>query len=140
MLFKHFAASNQEVDRDTIDVEMSERALREIYLPAFKAAVQEGGALAVMGAYNEFRGQHCAENDYLLNKILKGEWGFQGLVVSDWGAAHDTAEAARNGLDLEMGTENAAYDAIIFWRGLFWRDCVPASIRFLFWTTRSAGI
>jgi beta-glucosidase len=102
---KHFAANNQEMDRFTVNVEMDERTLREIYLPAFKASVQEGGVLSVMGAYNKFRGQHCAENDYLLNKILKGEWGFQGLVVSDWGAVHDTREAALNGLDLEMGTQ-----------------------------------
>jgi beta-glucosidase len=102
---KHFAANNQELDRDKINVEVDERTLREIYLPAFKAAVQEGGVWAVMGAYNKFRGQHCCENDYLLNKVLKGEWGFQGLVVSDWGGAHDTREAALNGLDLEMGTE-----------------------------------
>lgn len=102
---KHFACNNQETDRDTIDVEVDERALREIYLPAFRAAVQEGGVLAVMGAYNKLRGQHCCENDYLLNTILKGEWGFKGLVVSDWGGAHDTREAALNGLDLEMGTE-----------------------------------
>jgi beta-glucosidase len=102
---KHFAANNQELDRGSINVEVDERVLREIYLPAFKAAVQEGGVWAVMGAYNKFRGQHCCENDYLLNKVLKGEWGFQGLVVSDWGGAHDTREAALNGLDLEMGTE-----------------------------------
>lgn len=102
---KHFAANNQEVDRDSINVEMDERTLREIYLPAFKAAVQEASVLAVMGAYNQFRGQHCTENDYLLNKILKGEWGFKGLVVSDWAGVHDTKGAVRNGLDLEMGTD-----------------------------------
>lgn len=102
---KHFVANNQECDRMSINVEMDERALREIYLPAFKAAVQEAGVLAVMGAYNRFRGQHCCENDYLLNHILKAEWGFQGLVVSDWGGTHDTREATLNGLDLEMGTE-----------------------------------
>src|ERR1700689_258712 len=102
---KHFAANNQEMDRLTVNVEMDERTLREIYLPAFKACVQEGGVLSVMGAYNKLRGQHCAENDYLLNKILKGEWGFQGLVVSDLGAVHDTREAALTGLDLEMGTQ-----------------------------------
>jgi beta-glucosidase len=101
---KHFALNNQETDRGTIDVEVDERALREIYLPAFKAAVQEAGVWSVMGAYNQFRGQHCCENDYLLNQILKGEWGFKGLVVSDWGGAHDTRECALNGLDLEMGT------------------------------------
>ncbi|HZM04264.1 MAG TPA: glycoside hydrolase family 3 C-terminal domain-containing protein [Candidatus Saccharimonadales bacterium] len=102
---KHFAANNQEWDRMSINVEMDERALREIYLPAFKAAVQEAGVLAVMGAYNEFRGQHCCENAYLLKDILKGEWGFENMVISDWGGTHDTREAALNGLDLEMGTE-----------------------------------
>jgi len=87
-------------------VEVDERALREIYLPAFKAAAQSGGVWTVMGAYNQLRGQHCCHNDYLLNQILKGEWGFQGLVMSDWDGAHDTRQAALNGLDLEMGTEN----------------------------------
>jgi beta-glucosidase len=102
---KHFALNNQEEERGSISVEVDERALREIYLPAFKAAVQEGGAWCVMGAYNQLRGQHCCENDYLLNQILKGEWGFKGLVMSDWGGAHDTRECALNGLDCEMGTE-----------------------------------
>jgi beta-glucosidase len=107
---KHFAANNQEQNRDTIDVEMDERTLREIYLPAFRAAVQEAGVLAVMGAYNKFRGQHCCENDYLLDQILKGEWGFQGIVISDWNGAHDTREAVFNGLDVEMGTERNDYN------------------------------
>lgn len=102
---KHFALNNQEVERNSIDVEVDERALREIYLPAFKAAVQEGGVWCVMGAYNQFRGQHCCENDYLLNQILKGEWGFKGLVMSDWNGAHNTRECALNGLDCEMGTD-----------------------------------
>ncbi|MGD1031455.1 MAG: glycoside hydrolase family 3 C-terminal domain-containing protein [Opitutaceae bacterium] len=102
---KHFAANNQETQRNSIDVEMDERTLREIYLPAFRAAVQEGGAWAVMGAYNKFRGQFCCQNDYLINRILKGEWGFRGLVMSDWGGTHDTREAVLGGLDLEMGTE-----------------------------------
>jgi beta-glucosidase len=106
---KHFAANNQEWERNTINVEMDERPLREIYLPAFKAAVQEAGVLAVMGAYNKFRGEHCCHNDYLLNKVLKDEWGFKGLVMSDWNGTHDSREAALNGLDLEMGTERA-YD------------------------------
>ena len=106
---KHFAGNNQEWERGSINVEMDERTLREIYLPAFRAAVQEGGVWSIMGAYNKFRGQHCCHNDYLLNQILKGEWGFQGLVVSDWGGVHDTREAALFGLDLEMGT-NRAYD------------------------------
>jgi len=110
---KHFALNNQEYDRDTIDVEVDERALREIYLPAFRAAVQEAGVWCVMGAYNQFRGQHCCENGYLLNDILKGEWGFKGLVVSDWDAAHSTAGSALNGLDLEMGTDGP-YDKFYF--------------------------
>ena len=102
---KHFALNNQEYQRGTINVEVDERALREIYLPAFKAAVQSGGVWSVMGAYNQLRGQHCCHNDYLLNKILKEEWGFRGLVMSDWDGTHDTRQAALNGLDLEMGTE-----------------------------------
>ena len=103
---KHFALNNQEYERTSINVEADERALREIYLPAFKAAVQQGGVWCVMGAYNKFRGQFCCENDYLLNHILKGEWGFQGLVMSDWGGTHDTREAALNGLDIEMGARH----------------------------------
>ncbi len=102
---KHFALNNEEHDRMNINVEVDERALREIYLPAFKAAVQEAGVWTVMGAYNQFRGQHCCHNDYLLNKILKEEWGFKGLVMSDWAGTHNTREGALNGLDLEMGTD-----------------------------------
>ena len=104
---KHYAANNQETHRNDIDVHMSERALREIYLPGFKAAVQQGGANALMGAYNKFRGQYATENAYLLNDILKGEWGFKGLVMSDWGSVHNTMDALRNGTDLEMGTDLA---------------------------------
>jgi len=101
---KHFAVNNQETQRGRIDVEVDDRTLRELYLPAFEAAVREGGALAVMGAYNKFRGQHCCHNAVLLNQVLKQEWGFRGLVMSDWGGTHSTAEAARDGLDLEMGS------------------------------------
>jgi beta-glucosidase len=102
---KHFAGNNQEWERGTINVLMDERTLREIYLPAFKAAVQDAGVLTVMGAYNKFRGEHACHNNYLLNKVLKEEWGFKGLVMSDWDGTHDTREAVLNGLDLEMGTE-----------------------------------
>lgn len=102
---KHYAANNQEIGRSHIDVEMSERALREIYLPGFKAAVTEGGVNSVMGAYNKFRGQFCTENAYLVDTVLKGEWGFKGILISDWGAVHNTMEALENGTDLEMGTD-----------------------------------
>ncbi|WP_083322204.1 glycoside hydrolase family 3 C-terminal domain-containing protein [Hymenobacter lapidarius] len=102
---KHYAANNQEIHRNDIDVNMSERALREIYLPGFRAAVQQGGAYALMGSYNKFRGQYATENAYLVNDILKGEWGFKGVVMSDWGSVHNTQDALRNGTDLEMGTD-----------------------------------
>ena len=101
---KHFALNNQEVNRMTVNVEVSDRALREIYLPAFKAAVVEGKAWSIMGSYNQFRGEHCCHNDLLLNKILKGEWAFDGVVISDWGGVHDSDQSVNNGLDLEMGT------------------------------------
>jgi len=101
---KHFVLNNQETCRNFINVQVSDRALNEIYLPAFKAAVQEGGAMSIMAAYNKFRGQWCAENDLLLNKILKTNWQFKGVVISDWDALHNTENGANNGLDLEMGT------------------------------------
>lgn len=101
---KHFALNNQEVCRHGIDVEVDDRALNEIYLPAFRAAVQEGGAWAIMGAYNKYRGEHCCHNRYLLNDILKRDWGFDGVVVSDWGGTHDTKQAVANGLDMEFGS------------------------------------
>lgn len=101
---KHFALNNQETWRGSVDVAVSDRALHEIYLPAFKAAVTKGKVWAVMGSYNQFRGQHCCENNLLLNKILKGNWKFDGVVVSDWGGVHNTDEAVNNGLDIEMGT------------------------------------
>ncbi len=104
---KHFVANNQETNRKTINVQMSERALREIYLPGFKAAVQLGGVNTIMGSYNKFRGQWASENNYLLNQILKKEWGFRGIVISDWEAVHNTEQALWNGLDLEMGTDLA---------------------------------
>lgn len=101
---KHYALNNQELWRGHIDVNLSDRALYEIYLPAFKAAVEEGGAWSIMGAYNKIRGQHACHNDFALNKILKGDWKFDGCVITDWGGAHDTYEAAVNGLDIEMGS------------------------------------
>jgi beta-glucosidase len=101
---KHYVLNNQELWRDHINVEVSDRALYEIYMPAFKVAVEEAKVWAVMGAYNQFRGQHCCHNELLLNDILKNDWAFDGVVVTDWGGAHDTREAALYGLDMEMGT------------------------------------
>jgi beta-glucosidase len=99
---KHFAANNQETERGTIDARVSERALREIYLPAFEAAVKQGHVWAVMDAYNRLNGTYCSANDWLNNRVLKEEWGFKGVLMSDWGAAHDTLGVANGGLDLEM--------------------------------------
>ena len=101
---KHYALNNQEINRHTTNVIVDDRALYEIYLPAFKAAVQEGKTWAIMGAYNLYKGQHACHNQYLLNDILKGEWGFDGVVVSDWGGVHDTDQAIKNGLDMEFGS------------------------------------
>ena len=116
---KHYALNNDEEYRHQVNVIVSDRALHEIYLPAFKAAVQEGGAWAIMGAYNLYKNQHNCHNDIMLNKILKQDWGFDGVVISDWGGCHDTDEAVHNGLDLEFGTwtdgltmgKTNAYDA-----------------------------
>ena len=101
---KHYALNNQEINRHTTNVIVDDRALYEIYLPAFKAAVQEGKTWSIMGAYNLYKGQHACHNQYLLNDILKGEWGFDGVVVSDWGGTHDTDQAITNGLDMEFGS------------------------------------
>ena len=107
---KHYLANNQEDNRFRIDVSMSERALREIYLPGFKAAITDGGALTVMAAYNKFRGDWCSENDYLDRSILRNELGFKGVLMTDWDAAHSTVKAALAGLDLEMGTDKKDYN------------------------------
>jgi len=101
---KHYAVNNQETNRGTVDVQVDERTLREIYLPAYKAAVQEAHCYSIMGAYNRFRGDYLCENDLMLNKILRNEWGFKGVVVSDWAAVHSTVKSLKNGLDIEMGT------------------------------------
>ena len=101
---KHFALNNQESLRHQYDAIIDDRTLNEIYLPAFKAAVQEGGAWSIMGAYNLYKGQHLCHNQYILNDILKKDWGFDGAVISDWGGCHDTDQAITNGLDLEFGT------------------------------------
>ena len=101
---KHYALNNEEQHRHTTDVDLSDRALYEIYLPAFRAAVVEGEAWSLMGSYNKYRGTHVCHNHRLINEILKGEWGFDGAVISDWGGTHSTEEAIKNGLDLEFGS------------------------------------
>ncbi len=101
---KHYACNNQETERDFTNVIVSERALREIYLPAFEAAVTEGGSMSVMSAYNKVNGLWCSENPHLLTDILKKDWGFKGFVVSDWGAVHHVVPTANAGLDVEMPT------------------------------------
>ncbi len=101
---KHFALNNQEQLRMNVNVAVDDRTLHELYLPAFKIAVQQGGAWALMGSYNLYKNQHCCHNEYLLNDILKNDWKFDGVVVSDWGGVHDTDQAITNGLDMEFGT------------------------------------
>ncbi|SDS67947.1 beta-glucosidase [Mucilaginibacter mallensis] len=110
---KHFAANNQEVNRGVINEIIDERALREIYLPAFKAAIEQGDAYTIMSAYNKINDYWCSENDFLLDKVLKTEWGFKGIVISDWGGTHHTLAAANAGLDVEMGS-NGPYDQWYF--------------------------
>lgn len=99
---KHYALNNQENDRGSVDVKVSPRAMREIYLPPFQAAVEEADAYGVMSAYNKVMGYWCSENGMLLNQILRDEWGFHGIVISDWGGVHNTVNAAMNGMDVEM--------------------------------------
>ncbi|MDE6298099.1 MAG: glycoside hydrolase family 3 C-terminal domain-containing protein, partial [Muribaculaceae bacterium] len=101
---KHYALNNQERDRDHVDVIVDDRTLHEIYLPAFKAAVRDGGAWAIMPGYNKYEGDHACENKTLLLDILKGDWGFDGVAISDWGAVHNTEKVAVNGLDMEFGS------------------------------------
>ena len=99
---KHYALNNQENNRGSVNAIIGERAMREIYLPPFRAAVEEADVYGVMAAYNKVNGWWCAENDLLLNKILRDEWGFAGLVISDWGGTHSTVNAIKNGLNIEM--------------------------------------
>lgn len=103
---KHFVANNQETRRYDINVEVDQRALHELYLPGFQAAVQEGGCLAIMGAYNQFRGEYCCQNQYLMKNLLRDQWGFDGIVISDWGAVHDTKKAVEAGVHFDMNVSN----------------------------------
>lgn len=99
---KHFAANNQETERLWVDVEVDEEVLRTIYLPAFHEVLLRGGAYSVMGAYNKLYGEHCCQSRFLLGQILRQEWGYDGVVISDWGGVHDTEAAAGSQLDIEM--------------------------------------
>ena len=110
---KHYALNNQENNRGTVDVIIGERAMREIYLPPFRAAVQEADAFGVMAAYNKVNGWWCAENDVLLNQILRNEWGFAGFVVSDWNGTHSTVASIKNGLNVEMPTKKYLGQALL---------------------------
>lgn len=104
---KHFAANNQETQRLWVDVKVDEKALREIYLPAFYDAVKKGNSYTIMSAYNQIYGEHCSQSDFLLNQVLRQEWGYDGVVISDWGGVHDTEKAANSQLDIEMSvTDN----------------------------------
>lgn len=111
---KHYAINNQETLRGSIDVLADERTIREMYLPVFKAAVEEGKAYSIMSAYNRFRGEYLSENEYMLHTLLREEWGFRGFVMSDWGAVHSTVGSALHGLDIEMGTELDDYNQWYF--------------------------
>ena len=103
---KHFAVNNQETNRGSVDAQVDERTLREIYLKPFESAVIEGGAMSVMPAYNKVNGDYCSENEHLLNEILRGEWGFKGFTVSDWGGTHSTMGAMLHGLNVQMTGSN----------------------------------
>ena len=103
---KHFAVNNQESNRSSVDAQLDERTLREIYLKPFERAVVEGGAMSVMPAYNKVNGAYCSENEHLLNEILRGEWGFKGFTVSDWGGTHSTMGAMLHGLNVQMTGSN----------------------------------
>jgi len=110
---KHFALNNQENNRGTVNVIVGERAMREIYLPPFRATVEEGDAYGFMSAYNKVNGWWCAENDILLNKILRNEWGFAGMVISDWGGTHSTVGSVKSGLNVEMPDKKFLGQALI---------------------------
>ncbi|MBQ6911663.1 MAG: glycoside hydrolase family 3 C-terminal domain-containing protein [Bacteroidales bacterium] len=103
---KHFAVNNQETNRGSVDAQLDERTLREIYLKPFERAIIEGGAMSVMPAYNKVNGDYCSENEHLLNEILRGEWGFKGFTVSDWGGTHSTMGAMLHGLNVQMTGDN----------------------------------
>ncbi|MEI7663104.1 MAG: glycoside hydrolase family 3 C-terminal domain-containing protein, partial [Bacteroidota bacterium] len=140
---KHFALNNQEWRRTEIDVRVEERAMREIYLPAFEAAVKEGGVYTVMSAYNKVNGWWCSENQVLLNDILKNEWGFKGVVVSDWVSTHSTVDAANHGLDLEMPVGNVFSAANLkkaLQEGKIREATINDKVKRILWVKQMAGL
>jgi beta-glucosidase len=139
---KHFACNNQENDRGINNVIVNERTLREIYLPAFKMCVKDADALGIMSAYNKVNGPYCSESTHLLKDILKDEWGFEGFVVTDWGACHSTIESANAGLDVEMPYANyfgqPLVDAVN--DGYVLEDTIDEAVRRIIWTKSWAGV
>jgi len=128
---KHFAVNNQETSRGSVDVKIDERTLREIYLKPFERAVIEGGAMSVMPAYNKVNGDYCSENEHLLNEILRGEWGFKGMTVSDWGGTHSTMGAMLHGLNVQMTGSNYLGQPVIdsIANGALTEDLVDEKVR-----------
>lgn len=140
---KHYACNDQEWERGSIDVQVDERTLREIYLPAFEAAVQEGGAWCVMNAYNKVNGPHCSANSYLNNDVLKGDFGFDGCVMTDWGGAHSTQGVAKGGTDLEMPTGaymNATRLMPLVEQGKISREIIDDKVRRILRTILRVGL
>ena len=128
---KHFAVNNQETNRGSVDAQVDERTLREIYLKPFERAVVEGGAMSVMPAYNKVNGDYCSENEHLLNEILRGEWGFKGFTVSDWGGTHSTMGAMLHGLTVQMTGSNYLGQPVIdsIATGALTEDLVDEKVR-----------
>ena len=128
---KHFAVNNQETNRGSVDAQVDERTLREIYLKPFERAIVEGGAMSVMPAYNKVNGDYCSENEHLLNEILRGEWGFKGFTVSDWGGTHSTMGAMLHGLNVQMTGSNYLGQPVIdsIATGALTEDLVDEKVR-----------
>ena len=128
---KHFAVNNQETNRGSVDAQLDERTLREIYLQPFERAVIEGGAMSVRPAYNKVNGDYCSENEHLLNEILRGEWGFKGFTVSDWGGTHSTMGALLHGLNVQMTGSNYLGQPVIdsIATGALTEDLVDEKVR-----------
>ena len=128
---KHFAVNNQETNRGSVDAQLDERTLREIYLKPFERAIVEGGAMSVMPAYNKVNGDYCSENEHLLNEILRGEWGFKGMTVSDWGGTHSTMGAMLHGLNVQMTGSNYLGQPVIdsIATGALTEDLVDEKVR-----------